>query len=46
MELSMENLKAELEQLGLSLDDDEDADGSAEDSDGIIDAEIVDEDDK
>jgi adenosine deaminase len=31
VELSMENLKAELEQLGLSLDDGED---EAEDADG------------
>lgn len=34
VELSMENLKAELEQLGLTLDDDEDEAGDAESSDG------------
>ena len=34
MELSMENLKAELEQLGLSLDDDDDEDGTEDGTNG------------
>lgn len=34
MELSMENLKAELEQLGLSLDDEDDADDDMADGEG------------